>query len=204
MDEGSFGLGIDMQYTYITLIEFVNNISRVAGKYLYSIRLEKNIVYISASSESLFNLSTLLKFSALFRFESVMDLWGVDRSANIDHRFRIGYNFFSFSLNFRFILYITTSKLLPVQSLQSLYSSVGWLEREVWDMFGVFFYGHPDLRRILTDYGFSGFPLRKDFPLSGYTQVRYDEESKKVLSEPLELSQEFRYFNFLSPWERVL
>lgn len=204
MDEGSFGLGIDMQYTYITLMEFVNKISGVAGKYLHSIRFEKNVVYISAPSGSLLNLSTLLKLSSLFRFESVMDVWGVDRSANIGHRFRIGYNFFSLSFNFRFILYITTSKLSPVQSLQPLYSSVSWLEREVWDMFGVFFYGHSDLRRILTDYGFSGFPLRKDFPLSGYTQVRYDEESKKVLSEPLELSQEFRYFNFLSPWERVL
>lgn len=204
MDEGGFRLGIDMQYTYITLIEFVNKISRVAGNCLASIRLEKNSVYVSAPLESLLNLSTLLKFSSLFRFESIMDLWGVDQSADVDHRFKIGYNFFSLSFNFRFILYVTTSKLLPVQSLQSLYSSVGWLEREVWDMFGVFFYGHSDLRRILTDYGFSGFPLRKDFPLSGYIQVRYDEESKKVLSEPLELSQEFRYFNFLSPWERVL
>lgn len=203
MDEGSPRLGVVMQYRYVDLMKFASKFSRIVGKYASSICFEKNTLYVSTSTESLINIMTLLKFSSLFRFESVMDLWGVDRPATVDYRFRIGYNLFSFFNNFRFILYITVPKLFPVPSLQSLYSSVGWLEREVWDMFGVFFYGHSDLRRILTDYGFSGFPLRKDFPLSGYTQVRYDEESKKVLLEPLELSQEFRYFNFLSPWERA-
>jgi len=192
-----------MQYNYPVLMKFINNFSHIAGRCVDSIRVEKNIVYVSVPVNSLVSVSTLLKYSSLFRFESVMDLWGIDRPSTRDYRFKIGYNFFSLFYNFRFILFTTISKLLPVPSLYTLYSSVGWLEREVWDLFGVFFYGHPDLRRILTDYGFSGFPLRKDFPLSGYTQVRYDEESKKVLLEPLELSQEFRYFNFLSPWERL-
>ena len=86
-------------------------------------------------------------------------------------------------------------------SLNSLFPSANWLERETWDMFGVFFKNHPDLRRILTDYGFEGFPLRKDFPLSGYTEVRYDDEKKRVVLEPLQITQEYRYFDFLSPWE---
>jgi NADH-quinone oxidoreductase subunit C len=87
-----------------------------------------------------------------------------------------------------------------VSSANFLYKSSGWLEREVWDLFGIFFVEHPDLRRILTDYGFQGFPLRKDFPLSGYTELRYDDESKSIVYEPIELAQEFRFFQFESPW----
>jgi NADH:ubiquinone oxidoreductase subunit C len=110
------------------------------------------------------------------------------------------YNFLSISKNNRIILksYVKNS----VTSLSSLYNSSIWLEREIWDLFGIFFNQHPDLRRILTDYGFDGFPLRKDFPLTGYVEVRYDDEKKRVLQEPLEVSQEFRVFDFLSPWEK--
>ena len=102
----------------------------------------------------------------------------------------------------RIFLNISNSELESVSSIESIFKSANWFEREVWDMFGVYFLNHPDLRRILTDYGFEGYPLRKDFPLSGYTQVRYDEELKRVILEPLELTQEYRYFNFISPWER--
>jgi NADH:ubiquinone oxidoreductase subunit C len=90
-----------------------------------------------------------------------------------------------------------------VPSLTSLYPAADWFERETWDMFGVFFTGHPDLRRILTDYGFTGHPLRKDFPMTGFTEVRYDYSKKRVITEPLELSQEFRYFDFSSPWDTL-
>ena len=91
----------------------------------------------------------------------------------------------------------------PIQSATSVYNAACWMEREVWDMFGVYFDGHPDLRRILTDYGFEGHPLRKDFPLSGYTEVRYDDTEKRVIYEKLEMTQEFRYFEFSNPWEQL-
>jgi NADH-quinone oxidoreductase subunit C len=90
-----------------------------------------------------------------------------------------------------------------VKSASSIYKSSLWLEREIWDMFGIFFSEHPDLRRILTDYGFEGFPLRKDFPLSGFNEVRYDDEVKRIIYEPIEITQEFRSFDFLSPWEKI-
>jgi NADH:ubiquinone oxidoreductase subunit C len=94
-------------------------------------------------------------------------------------------------------------EITPIQSVTGLYSSAGWWEREAWDMFGIFFSNHHDLRRILTDYGFEGHPLRKDFPLTGYVEVRFDESEKRVRTEPLELDQEFRYFDFSTPWEQV-
>ena len=95
----------------------------------------------------------------------------------------------------------STDEVSPVPSATAVYPSAGWWERETWDLFGVFFSGHPDLRRILTDYGFEGHPMRKDFPLTGYVEVRYDEAEKRVVSEPIELAQEFRYFDLGTPWE---
>jgi len=104
-------------------------------------------------------------------------------------------------LNARVRLKTEVDGLTSIESVTRVYPCAAWWERETWDMFGVFFIGHPDLRRILTDYGFQGHPLRKDFPLTGYTEVRYDATEKRVISEPLELSQEFRSFDFASPWE---
>ncbi len=99
------------------------------------------------------------------------------------------------------VKFLKKDELIPIASVTGLYSGAGWLEREVWDMFGLVFHGHSDLRRILTDYGFQGFLLRKDFPLSGFLEVRYDDESKRVVYDSLELSQEFRFFDFQSPWQ---
>ena len=107
----------------------------------------------------------------------------------------------SIHLNQRIRLKLETDEAHPVASATGLFSSAGWWERETWDLFGIFFTDHPDLRRILTDYGFEGHPLRKDFPLTGYVEVRYDDEQKRVVYEPVRLKQEFRYFDFLSPWE---
>ena len=131
-----------------------------------------------------------------------MDIWGVDYPDK-NERFEVNYQLLSIYLNVRIVLRLTVEEFEGVDSVSSLFSSAGWLEREVWDMYGVFFFENTDLRRILTDYGFQGHPLRKDFPLSGFMEVRYDDSEKRVVYEPLEVSQEFRSFNFSSPWEKL-
>lgn len=150
-------------------------------------------------------LLLLLRFLHLHggcRFRSLLDLHCTDWLSRRPFRFEIGYHLLSYGHNLRLQLLLPLPPGEPVPSVTPLFPSAGWLEREVWDLFGVFFTGHGDLRRILTDYGFEGFPLRKDFPLSGFLELRYDDGSKKLSLEPLEFTQEYRYFDFLSPWER--
>jgi NADH-quinone oxidoreductase subunit C len=134
------------------------------------------------------------------RFTVLCDICGVD-FPDRPRRFEIVYNLLSMSLNQRIRIKLDTDENEPVPSATGLYSSAGWWEREAWDLFGIYFAGNPDLRRILTDYGFEGHPLRKDFPLTGYVELRYDEQQKRVVYEPVRLQQEFRSFDFLSPWE---
>jgi len=133
------------------------------------------------------------------QFKMCVDICGVDSPAR-PQRFSVVYNLLSIQYNSRIRIKTCIDEIHPMPSITQVYSTAGWFEREVWDMFGIFFTNHPDLRRILTDYGFSGHPLRKDFPLSGYSEVRYDDSTKRVITEPIELSQEFRYFNFASPF----
>ena len=133
-------------------------------------------------------------------FKMLVDVTAVDYPARPE-RFEIVYNLVSLRLNRRVRVKCTTDEESPVPSVTAVYSTAGWFEREVWDMFGVFFADNPDLRRLLTDYGFEGHPLRKDFPLTGYVELRYDDEQKRVVYEPVKLKQEFRSFDFLSPWE---
>ena len=116
-------------------------------------------------------------------------------------RFDVVYHLLSLTRNHRIRVKVQTDEDTPVPSIISVYPSADWFEREAFDMYGIFFEGHPDLRRILTDYGFHGYPLRKDFPMTGYVEVRYDDELKRVVYEPVKLTQEFRQFDFLSPWE---
>ena len=134
------------------------------------------------------------------RFTVLVDVCGVDHPDR-PMRFDVVYNLLSMSLNQRIRLKLETDEEQPVPSAVGLFSAAGWWERETWDLFGVYFSDHPDLRRILTDYGFEGHPLRKDFPLTGYVELKYDEEQKRVVYEPVQLKQEFRSFDFLSPWE---
>jgi len=134
------------------------------------------------------------------RFTLLCDICGVDHPDRAS-RFDVVYNLLSVNLNQRIRLKVETDEETPVPSATSLYSSAGWWEREAWDLFGIYFSDNPDLRRILTDYGFEGHPLRKDFPLTGYVELRYDEDQKRVVYEPVRLTQEFRSFDFLSPWE---
>ncbi|MBL8644332.1 MAG: NADH-quinone oxidoreductase subunit C [Rhodospirillaceae bacterium] len=143
---------------------------------------------------------TLLRDDSNCQFSQLVDLCGVDYPDN-DERFEIVYHLLSMKQNLRIRVKATTDESTPVPSVSSVFPCANWLEREVWDMYGVFFSDHPDLRRILTDYGFDGHPLRKDFPLTGYVEMRYDEEQKRVIYEPVKLAQDFRNFDFLSPWE---
>lgn len=135
-----------------------------------------------------------------FGFQQLLDLCGVDYPDRKE-RFEVVYHLLSMTRNARLRVKVSTDETQPVPSVISAYPAANWFEREAYDMYGMLFSGHPDLRRLLTDYGFEGHPLRKDFPMTGYVEVRYDEEQRRVVYEPVKLTQEFRTFDFLSPWE---
>jgi NADH-quinone oxidoreductase subunit C len=141
-----------------------------------------------------------LRDDAAAGFVSIIDISGVDYPER-EKRFDVVYHLLSPKMNRRVRLKVATDEDTPIASATAVYPGADWYEREVYDLFGVLFDGHPDLRRILTDYGFDGHPLRKDFPMTGFVELRYDDEEKRVRYEPVRLNQEFRHFDFLSPWE---
>jgi len=159
-------------------------------------------IVIRTDLDSLLELMGVLKDDPRFAFEQVMDICGVDWPDRAE-RFDVVYNLLSVSLNQRVRVITTADAAQPVPSVHLIWPVATWWEREAWDLFGIVFSGQPDLRRILTDYGFEGHPLRKDFPLTGYVEVRYDEDRKQVINEPVRLTQDFRSFDFLSPWEAM-
>jgi len=137
------------------------------------------------------------------QFRQLVDVCGVDWPED-EERFEVVYHLLSLTQNRRVRVKVRAGEGVPVPTATGLFSSAGWYEREAWDLYGIFFDGHPDLRRLLSDYGFQGHALRKDFPLTGYVEVRYDDEQKRVVYEPVKLQQEFRTFDFLSPWEGMV
>ena len=155
---------------------------------------------LGTTRDNLGGLMKLVRDDPNCLFKTLIDITAVDFPER-GERFEIVYNLLSLSHNQRIRVTVSTDENTPVPSMVPLFSAAGWFEREVWDMFGVFFTDHPDLRRMLTDYGFEGHPLRKDFPLTGYVEARYDEEQKRVVYEPVTLTQDFRSFDFMSPWE---
>ncbi len=155
-----------------------------------------------ARPEGIVKMLIFLRDDVNCRFKQLVDVCGVDYPER-EPRFEIVYNLLSLTNNSRIRVKVEAAEDTPVPSVTGVFSSANWWEREVWDLYGVYFSDHPDLRRILTDYGFEGHPMRKDFPLTGYVEVRYDEEQKRVVYEPVKLTQEFRNFDFLSPWEGV-
>jgi NADH-quinone oxidoreductase subunit C len=157
---------------------------------------------VTVPRERILAVATKLRDDPAFLFEQMIDVCGVDYPDRAE-RFEVVYSLLSVSLNLRLRLKVSTDEDTPVPSVVAAYPSANWFEREVWDLFGVFFSDHPDLRRILTDYGFDGHPLRKDFPLTGYVELRYDQDQRRVVYEPVKLSQDFRVFNFASPWEAI-
>jgi NADH-quinone oxidoreductase subunit C len=150
--------------------------------------------------EAIIRVLAFLRDDPRCLFAVLVDICGVDHPER-PQRFDVVYNLLSLRHNQRIRLKVATDEEKPVPTATGLYSAAGWFEREAWDLYGIYFADHPDLRRLLTDYGFEGHPLRKDFPLTGYVELRYDEDQKRVVYEPVRLKQEFRSFDFLSPWE---
>ena len=184
--------------------KFINEIKDLIKSLLnfckYEIKILNNEISIYIKSEDLVKTLLFLKDNPTFNLVTLVDLTAVDYPAD-EKRFMLVYNLLSVSKNFRLKVKVKISGDIPVNSVSDIFPCANWYEREVWDLFGIRFLGHPDLRRILTDYDFIGHPLRKDFPLTGFTQVKYDDEVGGVLSEPVKLEQEYRNFDNLSPWE---
>ncbi len=155
---------------------------------------------LTARADKIVHILTCLRDDANFKFAQLIDLCGVDYPER-RRRFDVVYHLLSLKNNIRVRIKVQADDETPIPSVIEVYPSANWYEREVWDMYGVMFDGHPDLRRLLTDYGFQGHPQRKDFPLTGYVEVRYSEEARRVVYEPVKLQQEFREFDFMSPWE---
>ena len=169
---------------------------------ILSVAVEKGELVAHARADAIVEIATMLRDDSRFRCEQMMDLCGVDWP-NRTPRFEVVYNLLSVSLNHRVRLVVEVADGEAVPSICGVWPTATWWEREAWDLFGIPFRNQPDLRRILTDYGFEGHPLRKDFPLTGYVEVRYDEDRKQVIYEPVKLTQDFRSFDFLSPWEAI-
>jgi NADH-quinone oxidoreductase subunit C len=155
---------------------------------------------VTVAVEDIVEVVTFLRDDSACQFVSFVDVCGADYPSRAK-RFDVVYHLLSPKKNLRIRVKVMTDEDTPVPSITGVYPGADWFERETYDLYGVLFSGHPDLRRLLTDYGFDGHPLRKDFPLTGFVEVRYDDEVKRVVYEPVELKQEFRNFDFLSPWE---
>jgi NADH-quinone oxidoreductase subunit C len=183
-----------------TLQEFGDYIQGMVSDRLSSHYVAYGELVLVTDPSHLVPLMTFLRDDERCRFSQLMDVTAVDRPNHIA-RFEVVYNLLSLTKNRRIRVKLSVDEATPVPTVCDIYPSAGWFEREVWDMYGVFFDGHADLRRILTDYGFEGHPQRKDFPLTGYVEVRYDEDQKRVVYEKVKLNQAYRSFDFLSPWE---
>jgi len=155
---------------------------------------------INVRTPAIQKVLTFLRDDPACLFKLLVDVCGVDWPGR-ESRFDVVYHLLSMKHNQRIRVKVETDEETPVPTATTVFKSAGWFERETWDMYGVIFADHPDLRRILSDYGFEGHPLRKDFPLTGYVEVRYDDEQKRVVYEPVKLTQDYRSFDFLSPWE---
>jgi len=184
----------------INLIDLEKKINSELTTKIKKSEVRHNQLYLNIENEDLIDVTLFIKNNEKTKFRQLIDITVVDYPENIQ-RFKVVYLFLSHEFNQRIILTYLINENEVIQSLTSIFPAANWMEREVFDMYGVKFKGHPDLRRILTDYGFEGHPLRKDFPLSGHTEVRYSEELKKVIKEPIKLEQNYRNFDYESPWE---
>lgn len=183
------------------LVEFGKYIGECIPKWVQKVQVTHgDELEIMIHPEGVIPVLIFLKDNMNAQFTNLSDIAGVDVPTR-KNRFEIVYNLLSLRYNSRVRVKTYTDELTPIDSATSIHKAADWYEREIWDMFGVYFTNHPDLRRILTDYGFEGHPFRRDFPLSGYVELRYDDEVKRVVAEPVELAQEFRKFDYSTPWE---
>ena len=182
------------------LTELGGYISDALSKEVLDVAVEFDELMLMTSAGGITRVLAFLRDDANCLFKQLVDLCGVDYPER-EQRFDVVYNLLSLRHNQRVRVKIRTDEITPVPSVVEVFSSAGWYEREAWDLYGILFADNPDLRRIMTDYGFEGHPLRKDFPLTGYVEVRYDESQKRVVYEPVSLVQDFRNFDFMSPWE---
>jgi NADH-quinone oxidoreductase subunit C len=182
------------------LIDLEKKINSELGTKINTSEIKHNQIYLEIDSEDLIDVVLFVKTNKDTKFRQLIDITVVDYPER-SKRFKIVYLFLSHEFNQRMILSYNISENEVITSLTPVFPSANWMEREVFDMYGVSFKDHPDLRRILTDYGFEGHPLRKDFPLTGHTEVRYSEGQKKVINEPVKLEQNYRNFDYESPWE---
>ena len=184
-------------------IEFGQSIADMMPHSVYTAIAANGELTLTVPASSIKEVLYFLRDHTSCQFKMLLDICGVDYPER-DARFEVVYHLLSIKYNSRIRLKVAVDELTPVDSVVSIFSSAGWYEREVWDLYGVFFSNHPDLRRILTDYGFDGHPMRRDFPLSGHTEIRYDEAEKRIVTEPVELAQEFRVFDFQTPWDQKI
>ena len=184
----------------INLIDLEKKINSELTTKVNKSEIRHGQLYLNIDSKDLIEVTLFIKTNENTKFRQLIDVTAVDYPENLQ-RFKLVYLFLSHEFNQRIILTYMINENEVIPSLTSIYPAANWMEREVFDMYGVKFKDHPDLRRILTDYGFEGHPLRKDFPLTGHTEVRYSEELKKVIKEPVKLEQNFRNFDYESPWE---
>ncbi|TIB70811.1 hypothetical protein E3Q24_02688 [Wallemia mellicola] len=194
---------IDTEYLQSPLHEYGSYLMAAMPKFIQQFSVYKDELTLMTAPSGVIPTLEFLKQHTQSQFKSAMDITAADYPTK-SQRFEVIYNLLSVRYNARIRVKTYADEVTPVPSATGVYRGADWFEREVWDMYGVFFTGHPDLRRILTDYGFEGHPLRKDFPLTGYTELRYDEEKKRVVQEPLQLTQAFRNFEgAASVWEQV-
>jgi NADH-quinone oxidoreductase subunit C len=177
----------------------------IQKKIILSSNIKNNNIILEIDKNSILDLILYLRNHKSCQYKVLIDITAVDNLefAKSSERFEVVYQLLSLSKNSRITVKCTTHELYPLESLTTLFSSANWYEREVWDMFGIFFTNHPDLRRILTDYGFVGHPLRRDFPLSGYSEVKYDEFKKRIVNQPVKLTQKFRTFDLTNSWNSL-
>jgi NADH-quinone oxidoreductase subunit C len=177
-----------------------STIKNALGASVTGYEVARGELSVSAKAADIVKVATFLRTDPACQFICIIDITAVDWPGR-ERRFDVVYHFLSPRLNQRIRVKAQTDEVTPVPSLVGVFRGANWFERETYDLYGVLFSGHPDMRRILTDYGFEGHPLRKDFPLTGFVEVRYDDEQKRVVYDKVRLAQEFRNFDFLSPWE---
>lgn len=182
------------------LQDLTSTVSDGLGNIDHSLSISFGELTVNVAAEDIAATLKVLRDDVQMKFISFIDMCGVDYPARAK-RFDVVYHLMSPTLNQRIRVKAQTDEDTPIASVTDIFPGANWFEREAYDMYGILFTGHPDLRRLLTDYGFEGHPLRKDFPLTGFVEVRYDDETKRVVYEPVHLRQEFRDFDFLSPWE---